>query len=139
MMLSRRVWTEQFLHFWQQAAMWAIGVGNSSHSGWGCPDYSVDNQWVSVYKDARFPIVTSACYFGSPYRKEVSEDDNLGTYQKQMFLIDNGVVVHVEDYYGTGRFGSERFPLEVGLDLYGVYESPEDAVKAFSHETGCQY
>ncbi len=84
-------------------------------------DYSVDNQWVQ----------DSWCYIGAPYRKEVSPNDSLGTYQNIAFRIreDGTIEMHPtqrhEHYVGCteicGFSLTELVKSNVSLshDLYG--------------------
>lgn len=99
-------------------------------------DYSVSNVWTDLSPEGilRFR-------FGDVYRKEVCQDDCLGSYQTQSFSIDSkGVVTSVNDHYETAGFGSGGlYPLSVGFDIQAYYPDPTEAVLSFFHETGLSY
>jgi hypothetical protein len=145
--MNRPNWQHQFKKAWQaKTILWDPNhPANPDYANdeevdpeWaGKTDFSVVNMWVEeVGNDATYR-------FGAPYRKEISPDDILGSYQGQSFVMVDGIVTVVKDGYNTGGFnatvGELWRPLKVGLDVYELFPNPEEAVEAFYHETGLQY
>lgn len=67
----------------------------------------IDPEWDLEYRGIEFSVVNEwydeeldRFYFGAPYRKEVSPEDMLGSYQRGWFRIDdNGVVIENCGHY----------------------------------------
>lgn len=155
----RRAWNARTWHYPNELrSLESCGPVTPGYIG---VDFSISNYWQEDSEPDVF-------WFGDPYRKEVSADDNLGTYQRQWFRMMDGVIVGYEDAYNTGCFVSPRISmigctpaqplwkqnedgiieydaqaatyLYNGLDVYRLgYKTVADSVAHFYHETGVHY
>lgn len=103
-------------------------------------DYT-ENFNVKYDKISRsFPLCVK---WGAPYRKEVSIDNDLGSYQGGWIQVRNGVIVAINDWYKDAYFDGENgtfYPLKLGLDLKTIRGGDQQSlVDRFYHETGLQY
>jgi hypothetical protein len=108
-------------------------------------NYADDNMWTEVHGSRVL------FFFGSPYRKEVSIADEMGTFQKSAFeLSSQGVIKrpppdrwgHVQDHYYHCAYFSDvtiNELIDKGLSLIELYPDPEDAVRYFLDEVCLQY
>lgn len=146
--MTRAEWTEKFYEAWGKKTKTVALYDENDQMTYKGPDFSDTAMWIGADPDG-----TKYCYFGDPYRKEVSVDDTLGSFQSSSFKVADGVVgqnvyrhadgteSNDDGYWHCASFNSPEGggKLEVGLDLYAIFEDPQAAVDAFYHEVGLMY
>ena len=100
------------------------------------PDYSEDN----IVVDSGWIFV------GAPYRKEVSPDDSLGTWQSTGFRTVNGVLQnHPQNHHYAnivtiqGPNGHVSLADLEGQNVQKLFPNPADLINGIYNEIGLQY